>query len=341
MSRREKIKAKRQKNYHLQIDFPRTCQSMYVVSEGVEYPQGLNIRKEFFSTFNFDPQPVGPMDDPFIEERPWIDSQSWLSSTVHNINCSKPPKEIAHWTRLSNDVIKNVCRPENKVKSTGVGSEITTLEPPIRSVSIPSFFTHDASVLWTLTLRFKTSDVPENFPLGRILFSTTPVQMCDKGRIDSRLHDLSKQPRRLHSNWSTTCAVLKTETILITASSHGSSVFEIGYRIFENTHVLFQPSLNLINFLKINNQSINLRYRWKFNQLRKNKGLYYRRKIKSLHFAAQEFSWEMAAEKCREYHMTLPRLRDEESAQELVLHVQNDYLPPMYAMFVGLVTKVM
>ena len=49
----------------------------------------------------------------------------------------------------------------------------------------------------------------------------------------------------------------------------------------------------------------------------------------------------MAAAKCREYHMTLPRLRDEESTQELVLNIQNDYLPPMYAMFVGLATKVM
>ena len=211
---KRKIKAKRQKNYHLQIEFPRTSQSMHVVSEGVEYPQGLNIRKDFFSTFNFDPQPVGPMDDPFIEERPWIDSQSWLSSTVYNINCSKPPKEISHWTRLSNDVIKDVGRPEKEEKSTGVGSEIAILEPPIRSVSIPSFFTHDPSFLWTLTLRFKMSDVPENFPLGHILFSTTPVQMCDKDRIDLRLHHLSKQPRRLHSNWNTTCAILKTEKIL-------------------------------------------------------------------------------------------------------------------------------
>ena len=215
------------------------------------------------------------------------------------------------------------------------------LNLPVRSVSIPQFFTHDPSVFWTLTLRFKTADVPERFPLGRILFSTTPVQMCDKDRIDLRLHHLSKHPRRLHSNWSTTCAIIKTETILATASSHASHVFEIGYRIFENTHVLFQPSLNLINFLKINKQSINLRYKWKFNQLRKYKGLYYRRNIKSLHFAAQEFSWEMAAEKCREHHMTLPRLRDEESTQEFVLNIQNGYLPPMYAMFVGLVTKVM
>ena len=51
---KRKIKAKRQKNYHFKIKFPRASQSMYVVSDGVEYPQGLNIRKDFFSTFNFD-----------------------------------------------------------------------------------------------------------------------------------------------------------------------------------------------------------------------------------------------------------------------------------------------
>ena len=192
-----------------------------------------------------------------------------------------------------------------------------------------------------MSLHIKTEDVPENFPLGCILFLTIPVQIGNKDRIDLRLHHLFKQPRRLHSNWSTTCAVLKTNTVLIATSSQGSHVFEIGYRIFQNTHIIFQPSVNLIYFLKTNNKSINLRYRWKFHQLRKNKGLYYQRKIKSLHFAAQHFSWEMAAAKCREYHMTLPHLRDEGSTQELVLHVQNDYLPPMYAMFVGLVTKVM
>ena len=72
----------------------------------------------------------------------------------------------------------------------------------------------------------------------------------------------------------------------------------------------------------------------------KNKELYYRRRIKLLHFTGQEFSWEMAAAKCREYHMTLPRLRDKKSTEELVLSTQNDNLFPLYAFFVGLVTKV-
>ena len=284
------------------------------------------------------------MDDPFIEERPWVDSQSWLSSTVYHINCSKTPKEISHWTRLSNDVIKKVCRPEKEEKSAEVGAEATILEPPIRSISISSFYTHDPSVLWTLTLSLETDDVPEIFPLGRLLFSTTPIQMCDKDKIDqidSSPDYLSKQPRRLHSNWSTTCAILKTETILTTTSSHGINIFEIGYRIFENTNVLFEPSLNLINFLNNNKKSISLKYKWKFHQMRKKKGLYYRKKIKSLHFATQEFSWEMAAAKCREYQMTLPSLQNEDSTQELMLHIQNDYMTPIYAIFVGLVTKVM
>ena len=334
-------KTKRLKNYHLQIDFPRTSQSMYVVSEGVEYPQGLNIKKDFFSIFNFDPRPVGPMDDPFIEERPWIDSQSWLSSTIYHINCSKSPKEISHWTRLSNDVIKTVCRPEREVKSARIGSEVTILEPPIRSVLIASFLRNDPSVFWTLTLCLRTVETPENFTLGRIFFSTTPIQMCDKDAINLKLHHLSKHPRRLHSNWSTTCAILKTEVILTTISSQGANTFEIGFRIFENTSVLFQPSFNLINLLNANNQSLTTQYKWKLNQLKKNKGFYYRRKIKSLHFAEREFSWKMAAKKCREYRTTLPRLRDEKSTKDFVLHLQNDLLPPMYAMFVGLVTKVM
>ena len=341
---KREVKAKRQKNYHLRIDFPRTSQSMYVVSEGVEYPQGFNIRKDFFSTFTFDPRPVGPMDDPFIEERPWIDSKSWLSSTVYHINCSKHPKEISHWTRLNNDIIQKVCRPEKEEKSAVVGAETTILEPPIRSISISSLYTHDPSVLWTLTLTLKMDDVPEKIPLGRVLFSTTPIQMCDKDKIDqidSRPEYLSNQPRRLHSNWSTTCAILKTETILTTTSSQGSHIFEIGYRIFENTNVLFEPCLNLINFLYTNKKAISLKYKWKFHQMRKKKGLYYRSKIKSLHFAEQEFSWEMAAAKCREYHMTLPHLQNEDSTQELMLRIQNDYMTPIYAIFVGLVTKVM
>ena len=257
---KRKIRTKRQKNYHLRIDFPRTSQSMYVVSDGVEYPQGYrsNISEDFKdSTLNFDYQPGDPMDDPFIE-----DSHSWLSSTVYHINCSKTPREISHWTRLDNDVIKEACRPENEKKLTGVDAETIILQPPITSISVSSFA---PSVLWTLTLCLKTEGVPENFRLGHILFSTRPFQECDEDKIDkinSRTEYLSQHPGQFHSLWTTIkCAVLKTETILTTTSSHGSHIFEIGYRIFENTQLLFQPSLKLIHFLKTNRKSVSLKSR--------------------------------------------------------------------------------
>ena len=324
-----KVNITRQPNFHLRIDFPRVFQTLLVLLEGVEYPNGFYLHKDLFYSFNF----AFEEDNPYTKQYPWLDSQSWLSSTVYHINCSESQLQNAKWTKLSLKVISDICRAEEKEKSLVNSTSGYIIEPPLRVLGPNS--TWDHMVFWQLNLNIRTNEVRIGSSIGCVHFITAPVIMCNQKFIETSEWQLS-QLKEIYRYAPTSCAKIITKTSLHATSDNSSSKFEIGYRIFDNTSLLFLPAFDRTRDRPV---LYNISFSWERKALSEN-NFYSTWSNLYLSFTNKLVSWEYVAEQCSRKKMTLPHFKDEKSLHKLIAALMVDDMPIVYSIFIGIMTQV-
>ena len=125
---KREIKVKRNKYYNLEVNFPRVFEAMLVTSQAVEYAQGLFFFYDVTPSFDFDPEQGGQSEN--LHRDVWVDSKSWVSSTIYHINCSKSAVENSVWFNLATTLISNVCKLKTGEQFTSSDENINYLEPP-------------------------------------------------------------------------------------------------------------------------------------------------------------------------------------------------------------------
>ena len=112
---RREIKVKRNKYYNLEVKFPRVFEAMLVTSQAIEYAQGLFFLYNVTPSFDFDPEPSGQAGSIHRDDRAvWVDSKSWVSSTIYHINCSRSVAENSIRFNLAATMISNMCKLKNQ-----------------------------------------------------------------------------------------------------------------------------------------------------------------------------------------------------------------------------------
>ena len=162
---------------------------------------------------------------------------------------------------------------------------------------------------------------------GNLVFWSNPSKMCRQKRgIPYHLIFHSVPP----------CSTVITTVNLNTKLLNERKEFEIGFTKFKNATILFYPH----NSIKLMSNISSLVYTWISNGNIKNQTETFKTRYKLINFAELNYSWTMAADKCKEFGMTLPHLENEKTTREFVSYILNEYALLIYALFVGLVRKV-
>ena len=334
---KSEIKEARHDNYDFKITFPPVFSSVYVKSDAVEYPRGLNVRKDLFPSFDFTPndvektqkvkifeQDLGYQYDKIECNAMWHDSESWISSTIYHIDCSQPIPEISKWSKLSNRVIQEICTFEDRnVISFKEGISKYTLWYPTTDSS-------DMSYLWTLKLSIKSDQTFNRSTFGVLMLTTEgKPAMCDP-RFQTGMSivvpvfngfSLTRERLRFH-----TCAYLYTLARIDSKLINNRDDIEIGFQLFTDNEIAFHLLDPLIH-------SGNITFHWKLIKYTNTS-----QSISLFNFASQKHSWLMA--ECKQHGMTLPHLMDRKSTMEFVAKILHTFMSPPFAFFIGLIRKV-
>ena len=326
---RSEIEVKRNKYYNMEINFPTVSEAMLVTSKAIEYAQGLIFRYNVSASFDFHPEPYGRSVNPYKEDRIWIDSKSWVSSTIYHINCSKSVVENSNWSNLATSTISNIC--ELKTKDNFSSGSRNYLEPPKGLVrflwshfSVPS--------VRTLLLHIEKSNPFKGDQFGHIVFQTNIDRLCDHRSIEEAK---SRHQHSPHEGFNVSCAVLRSETVLHVKTEKGVNVFQLWYKFFEDSSLFFRPKLFMNNGTRTNEEFIKLKYKWfrnnKIDNWQENNRIY---------DPHTKFSWKMAAERCQQDNKILPYFQNRKSALEFAMRILNYVDYPTFATFAGLISKV-
>ncbi len=325
------------KEYHLVVEYPRAIVPIFVKTRAVEFAYGSDVNVRTFATFNFEAGPTVPRIS-------WVlGSQSWVSSTIYHVNCELNfSHDTSHWAWNKEKHITEACKTEGSqfYTNTGIPENVFVLKPPSKTT-----MDDGTSKVWTLFISFKNIssllDNESTQEFGVIKLKTHPTkQFCNKTKVNPiyimyRLFKDEKVARKPND----TCAYFKSTTSLHWILLKQKKTLVLGYRIFQDTSLKLQVSPLLKQLISDKLPSTFISYNWKPNKysLRIYHTLLTTTKI--LNFS-KEYSWSMAAYKCKRQGMLLPHMKDEKSTLELALFLLDNYVLPTYALFVGLLKKV-
>ena len=337
---KREIKIVRHDNYDFKITFPLVFSSMYVMSDVAEYPRGLNVQKDLFPSFDFNPDNVaGTEYIKFFEQdfgykydkvecNPmWERSESWISSKIYHIDCSQPIEEISEWSELNHWVIEEICRFED--------SRVISLKEGLSKYILWSRTTDpsDLSYLWTLKLSIRSHQEFNRSTFGVLMLTTEGKPgMCDSKfqtgmsiAVPEFVGFGVQTGKRLRFH---TCAYLYTLARIDSKFINKGDAFEIGFQLFYDNEISFHLLNPLLN-------STNITYHWKLIKYTNTS-----QSIRLLNFTSQRYSWLMALAECKRHGMTLPHLMDRKSTMEFVAKILHTSMSPPFAFFVGLIRKV-
>ncbi len=323
--------------YHLVVEFPRAIVPIFVETRAVEFAYGSDVNVRMFATLNFEAGPMAPRAS-------WVlGSQSWVSSTIYHINCQfNITYNTSHWAWKKEKQIIEAC----KVQGTKFYTNPRTagysfmLKPPSETSRDDG-----TSVVWTLLLSLQNISLlveDESTPVvGEIHFKTYPTkQFCNKTKVDpiyrwNILFKFDQVPIKPNK----TCVCFQSTTSIHRTLLKKDKTLALGYRIFQYTSLKFlmKPSFKLETSDKAPSAFIS--YNWKANKYSLSIHHTLIKTIKILNFTT-EYSWSMAAYKCKRQGMLLPHMKDEKSTLELALFLLDNYVLQTYALFVGLLKKV-
>ena len=255
-------------------------------------------------------------------------SYPWFSSIMYHINCSKGRDESFDKFGLNLNVTNEICIFNKHLILSNGAITFYVLRVPMLLV--------EYSLLKTLKLTIKDHKNATKFlsRYGNLTAVSNPRErMC------------SKMEQKKFKNFLLifiediiTCASLETTVELVDKLLNREMQFEIGLQVFEDARVTLRPAEELLRIGTTNN--VHLYSKWYYHK----QSDYYKedfdKRLKLLNFTSHEFSWIMAAEKCKEHGMTLPHLKGEETTQEFVIHLLEKYILPIYVPFIGLMKKV-
>ena len=311
------VKSFHTSSYHLKVDYPSNAfQPLYINTEVVTHPTEQDMR--FFSFEAHNSHFFSSLSESF----------SWLSSTIFHINCLKYVQDTIDWSGLSLNLMKQICENKNyqssenntwKSMKQSYGGSFYVMHSPVNDTIL--------SNLWTLKISFKDSMTGNISNYGILAFSSNPLQNICNQNLGEK-HDATVKFFKI------TCSTLETTVNLNTKLLNKQKEFEVGLQKFEDPKVKFYPDMKLIF------DEIKLLCIWNQEKIMRVDDVYFKSKFKLLKFAGMKYSWMMAAEKCQEYGITLPHLQNKRKTREFILFILNEYALPIYALFVGLVTKV-
>ena len=181
--------------------------------------------------------------------------------------------------------IKTICwnkKLSKKWKSFAlyVDCKSYTLQLPNMVAKYPS--------LWKLKISFEYKNGNGVIDYGKLVFWSNPIKMCSLENILRYYHGIAH------------CSTLVTTVNLSTNLLNRRKECEIGFTKFINATILFYPH----DSLKLISHGGHLLYTWisignTINQREKFKTRY-----KLINCVELNYSWTMAADKCKEYGMT-------------------------------------
>ena len=255
-------------------------------------------------------------------------SYSWLSSTIYHINCSKSRDESFDKFGLNLNVTNEICTIDKPLILSNGAITFYVLKIPM--------LLDEYSHLKTLKLTIRDHKNATEF---LSMYGNFTVVSNPRERMCSKMEQKKfKNFLLIFMEDIITCASLETTVELVGKLLNREMQFEIGLQVFEDARVTLRPTEELLRIGTTNN--VHLYSKWYYHK----QSDYYKedfdKRLKLLNFTSHEFSWIMAAEKCKEHGMTLPHLKDEETTQEFVIHVLEKYILPIYVLFIGLMKKV-
>ena len=338
---KREIKSVRHDNYDFKITFPLVFSSMYVMSDVAEYPRGLNVLKDLFPSFDFNPDNIATTDYIKVYEQDfgyqydkvecnplWERSESWISSKIYHVDCSQPIEEISEWSELNHWAIGVICRFEDRrVISFKKGISKYILWSPTTDPS-------DLSYLWTLKLSIKSDQEFNGSTFGVLMLTTEGKPGMCNSKFQTGMSVVVPEfvgiglqtGKRLRFH---TCAYLYTLARIDSKFINTRDSFEIGFQLFHDKEIAFHLLDPLIN-------STNITYHWKLIKYTDTS-----QNIRLFNFSSQRYSWLMALAECKQHGMTLPHLMNRKSTTEFVAKILHTFMSPPFAFFVGLIRKVM
>ena len=325
------------KEYHLVVEYPRAIVPIFVKTRAVEFAYGSDVNVRTFATFNFEAGLTVP-------RKSWVlGSQSWVSSTIYHINCELNfSHDTSHWAWNKEKQITEACKTQGSqfYTNTGIPKNVFVLKPPSKTT-----MDDGTSKVWTLFTSFQNiSSFFNNESIqefGEIELKTHPTQQfCNKTKVDLiyvmyrlfKNEEVARKP-------SDTCVYFKSTTSLHWILLKQNKTLVLGYRIFQDTSLKFQIKPSLKQLISDMSPSTFISYNWKPNKYSWRIHHTLTKTIK-IHNFSKEYSWSMAAYKCKRQGMLLPHMKNEKSTLELVLFLLDNYVLPTYALFVGLLMKV-
>ena len=132
------------------------------------------------------------------------------------------------------------------------------------------------------------------------------------------------------------CATFETTVNLNTKLFTKTNIFQVGFQRFEHSSIIYYPNVSI----KVLTPETRLIYNWISYENVKHNAYRLKTKYKLLNFAKLKYSWQMAIAKCQGFGMTLLQLENERRTIDLINYLMNEYVLPVHAIFVALVTKV-
>ena len=300
------------------VMYPLASQPFYIRTKSVIHATGKKANWQLFSSFD-----VLEMFGNTIGIL-----YSWLSSTMYHINCSKSTDETFDWFGLNLNVTNEICSPDKYLILSNGKITFYVLRIPMLSV--------EYSFLKTLKLAIKDDENMTELlsSYGHLKVVSNPRErMCSKMKRKKFKNFLA-----LFMEDIRTCATLETTVTLVNKLLNREKQFEIGLQIFEDARVTLMPTKKLLMIGSTSN--LHIYPKWSYHKQRDEYKDNFDKRLRLLNFTSHEFSWTMAAVKCKELGMTLPHLKDEETTRQFVIHVLEKYVLPIYALFIGLIKKV-